>query len=276
MKKYILLCFLCLCINELCHSQFYMKGYTGYSLSTGNEKIISAEMFEKIGSGYDYYEYQSSHRWRFGQGVNLGLSVGYTLNKNIAFEISGNTQLPSKFSYSNPYRWVSEQKEGYSFSWSASGLFGEIEYSSTLFQISPQIVFKSNPYNQWTFYMKGGTNHIWVIHKETTLRAMQEIPFWDIINPSRLYAGKYSGKVNLGVQFSFGTEYKLSENISAFAELTTVITDYTFTKGKILRYEIDGVDSLSELEVKEISNDNNDTKITFNHIGLNIGIKYSF
>ena len=281
MKKYILLCTLCLCINELCHSQFYVKGYTGYALSTGNDKLISAEMIETgeiIDSEnykwiYSYKEYQSSYRLKFGQGVNLGLSVGYTLNKNIAFEITGNTQLFTKFSYSNPYKWnYMLDNDNNSSSWGSYGnLFGDMEYSNTLFQVSPQIVFKSNPCNQWIFYMKGGANHIWIIHRRTTLHA-ETLGFF--ARPSELYTVKYSGQANIGVQFSFGTEYKLSENISAFAELTTVTTDYKFTKSRTLRYEIDSVDSLSELE-SLTSNDAN-YKTTFSHIGLNFGIKYSF
>ena len=281
MKKYILLCTLCLCINELCHSQFYVKGYTGYALSTGNDKLISAEMIETreiIDSEnykwiYSYKEYQSSYHLKFGQGVNLGLSVGYTLNKNIAFEITGNTQLFTKFSYSNPYKWnYMLDNDNNSSSWGSYGnLFGDMEYSNTLFQVSPQIVFKSNPCNQWIFYMKGGTNHIWVIHKTTTLHA--ETQGFFIVRPSELYVVRYSGKVNLGLQFSFGTEYKLSENISAFAELTTIATDYTFTKGRVLTSKIDGVDSLSAFDSNYYDAD---YKTTFSHIGLNFGIKYSF
>jgi hypothetical protein len=284
MKKYILLCTLCLCINELCHSQFYLKGYTGYALSTGNDKLISAEMIETseiIDSEeykriYSYKEYQSSYRLKFGQGVNLGLSVGYELNKNIAFEITGNTQLFTKFSYSNPYKWnyILKDNDYMSSAWGSYGnLFGDMEYSNTLFQISPQVVFKSNPCNQWIFYMKGGTNYIWVIHKSTTLHSATQFIYSDFNTPSKLYAVKYSGKTNIGVQFSFGTEYKLSENISAFAELTTVTTNYTFTKGRTLRYEIDGVDSLSELDSPTYDED---YKTSFSHIGLNFGIKYSF
>jgi len=263
MKKYILLCFLCFCLYGTSQAQIYVKGYTGYALSTGNEKATSIETLNDR-------RYASSYRLKLGQGLNLGLSIGYALNKNIAFEITGNTQLFSKFKYSKPFNdwgFTSGPKEHYS--WSVSGFFGDLEYASTIFQMSPQIVFKSNPYNQWTFYLKGGPNFTGIIHKRTIQSAYRYLG----LHTTKLSA-KLSGNINTGLQCSFGTEYELSKNICVFAELTTVNVKYTFKKGKILRYEEDGVDMLSTLG--STKNNDLDDRVNFNHAGLNIGIKYIF
>ena len=96
MKKHISLCFLCCCLSGLSHAQIYLKGYTGYALSMGNEKLTLTEIVNNKRN-------ESAYQLKLGQGINLGLSIGYALNKNIAFEITGNTQLFSKFSYSNRY-----------------------------------------------------------------------------------------------------------------------------------------------------------------------------
>ena len=266
MKKYIILSLLSFCLSVVSQAQLYLKGYTGYALSTGNEKLTSYEM---LNDGY----YASSHPLKFGQGANLGLSVGYVLNQNIAFEITGNTQLFSKFAYSKAFHnWDSFT----SYSWSHDGFFGDLKYASTMFQVSPQVAFKANPYNQWIFYLKAGPDFIWITFKETTQTISTTdwpIPF-DIYIPSYLHVNEYSGNMNTGIQGSLGMEYKLSKTICAFAELTTVNVRYTFKHSKILRYEIDGVNSLSTLESTEFNN-LDDQKI-FNHIGLNVGIKYIF
>ena len=252
MKKHILLCLLCFCFYEMSYAQMYLKGYTGYALSTGNTKLTSSIIINND-------KYASSYRLKAGQGLNLGLGIGYDLNRNIAFEITGNTQLCSKFNYS-PYQWDYNFTDGGSYSY--EGFFDDFEYTNSLFQVSPQVVFKSNPCNQWTFYLKGGPDFIWIKHKRTTY------------DESLLMTEHFSGKINTGIQCSFGTEYELSKNIRVFAELTTVGVKYTFRKNKILRYEKDGVDALSELDSNFFDNLND--KVIFNHAGLNVGIKYAF
>jgi len=284
MKKYILLCVICFGVYGLSHAQFYIKGYTGYSFATGNERLNSNQYFSASGRSPDgswvsiSERYAYSYRMKLGQGVNLGLSAGYVFNQNIAFEITGNTQFFSTFNYSNPYHFFDFQEwEGFdqntiSFSMSSSGFFGDLEYSGSLFQFSPQVVFRSNPINQWTFYLKGGPNFMWVklTGTEQTVRYLN----WDRQQVAILRTDESSGGISIGIQCSFGVEYELSKNIGFFAELTSVHTNYKFKRGEILRYEIDGVDFLPELE-KTVSDDLSH-KMSFSHIGLNIGIKYTF
>jgi hypothetical protein len=87
-----------------------------------------------------------------------------------------------------------------------------------------------------------------------------------------LQEGEYTGKINIGMQVSFGAEYAWTKNIHIFAELTTVNTKYTFKKRVITRYEIDGVDAIAESE--STTTDDWHAKISYDHIGLNIGLRY--
>ena len=276
MKKYSILCFLCLCVPGLSLAQLYLKGYTGYAFSTGNEKLTSFEEIhwrEYPAGKYIYENNASSYQLKLGQGVNLGLCLGYALNKNIAFEITGNTQLFSTFNYSKPYLFQVlgfTREDPYGWSWNGIGFFGDLEYTNTLFQVSPQIVFRSNPYNQWSFYLKGGPDFMKVTHKRT----VQNLKFGFFDVATVLSTTKFSGNINTGIQCSFGTEYKLSKNICIFAELTAVGVRYTFKKYQDLRYEIDEIDSLSTLG--STVSDEWDDKTVFNHAGLNVGIKYNF
>jgi len=201
----------------------------------------------------------SSYRLKFGQGANLGLGIGYAFNKNISCEITGNTQLFSKFKLDGLKIRIIDQP----FTIERTV---DLEYVNTMFQVSPQLVFKSNPYNHWTFYLKGGPDFIWVRYKETT----QTVPSLY----SYLFTIEHSGNINTGIQCSFGTEYKLSKTVYVFAELTAVNVSYTFKRGKALRYGIYEGDLMSAFEIM-IPDGLNDRRM-FNHIGLNVGLKYLF
>ena len=272
MKKYILLCIVSFCMSGAGRAQLYVKGYTGYAFATGNEQATSDEslyLYDRSVKTYTAGRYASSYLMKMGQGVNIGLSLGYALSKNVAFEITGNTQLFSTFKVSRPFRLLDLYNTSeYYRDWEAWGFFGDMKYTNMMFQVSPQIVFMSNPYRQWTFYLKGGPDFIWATHKQTT-----QTPS-GYYSSAKLYTYEYSGNINTGIQCSFGAEYELSKNMHAFAEITTVNVRYTFKKSKILRYEIDGEDAMSEL--RSTSFDKLDDKIIFNHAGLNVGIKYTF
>jgi opacity protein-like surface antigen len=251
-------------------AQIYVKGYAGYSFSTGNEKLTSYETYD---SRSDSRISETSYKMGFGEGLNPGASIGYQLNKNIAFELTGNMQLFSRFSYSNPSKWFPDNPPmDESYQWAASGFFGDAEYENQLFQFSPQVVFQLNPYRKWTFYLKAGPDFL-LIKSKQTLRSISRDFQYDSHLPSYLTTNEYSGNINTGIQSSFGIEYGLSKNISAFIELTAVYARYTFKERKILRYEIDGIDAISELQTTTF---NNNTKTDYSHTGLNIGLKYIF
>ena len=243
MKKYILLGLLCVCSYTASRAQIYVKGYAGYALSTGNARIQRSAIFSDR-------HYAFSHLLNFGQGVNLGLGIGYTLNKNIAFEITGNTQLFSKSNYT-PYEWEPGENRWGQY-------FAVWNYEDRIFQLSPQIVFKSNPCKRWIFYLKGGPDFIRLTRITTT--------------PS--ITKKYWGTINSGIQCSFGTEYKLSKAIGVFAELTTVNVNYRFKHVKIIRCE-DWID-IPTLEAEESKILQKYKPTIFDHAGLNIGLKYNF
>jgi len=261
MKNYILISLLCLVVYLPAQSQVYLKGYTGYSRTSGVDKWRTTETLNGLTS-------ETAHRLKFGQGLNLGLSIGYLLNKHITFEITGNTQISPKFRYSKPYREAPDDNGRHE--WSISGIFGDREYISRLFQISPQVVFISTLYDKFNFYLKGGPN--FMSAKFTLTYQPLRVP--QIDPSSYLYVTESTGGINIGIQASFGVEYRLLKNVHIFAELTTVNTKYTFEKEKIIRYEKDGVDAISELESATIND--LDYKTHYDHIGLNIGLKYFF
>jgi len=273
MKKYILLCFVCFGVYGLSHAQWYVKGYTGYSFATGNDRVVVMEELRWLIQQENHHfeeRYEFFHRGKFGQGLNLGLSLGYAFTQNIAFEITGNTQAFSTFSYSNPVpHLVNLDDEGVSVIRFQRFGFDDLEYTNRLFQFSLQIVLRSNPINQWIFYLKGGPNFMWATQTQTEVTAL-------LLRPPLIFleTREFTGDMSIGLQCSLGVEYELSRNIGFFAELTSVNTRHTFNRGEILRHERDGIDFLHAL--RQTVFEDLDMKMSFNHIALNIGIKYTF
>jgi hypothetical protein len=245
-------------------AQFYLKGYTGYSLSAGDKQMSYYQIVNGVMDGV-------SKDMNFGQGLNLGVSAGYSFNKNIALEITGNTQFFSGLKFSAKSD-VGAPDENGNWNWRISGYWGENKITHHFVQFAPQLVFSSNPFGNWIFYLKGGPDLLYAQYTISSNSPGYKF-FPDFPIPSRYVKRKYSGGIYVGTQFSAGAEYSLKENIRLFAEITAVSVRYNFKKYKILQNKIDGVDAMSDLESTSGEGDN---KINFNNFGLNIGIKYIF
>ena len=265
MRRISAICFL-LCIYTCLYAQLYVKAFTGYSFNL-NPRTIQATSKVIVYEPYSYNENVYVSRLRNGQGINLGLSCGYILNKNISFELAGNTQIFTAQHFSIP-------QNNYNI-WEASsflyGYFGNIKYANSIFQLSPQFVY-SIDYNNIKFYVKAGPNFL-----KVTNNIRLDYDSW---NPETSDVTSYceetkaNSKFNIGIQSSFGTEFCLSKNINFFAEFLSVNTYCKLNESKVVKYDINGEDHLSDLSSETNSNDA--IKIDFSHIGLNVGIKYTF
>jgi hypothetical protein len=267
MKKSILtisILFSCLSIQ----AQFYLKGYAGYSLSTGDSRIEFYQILNDVMDG-------ASANMKYGQGFNLGLSAGYSFSKNVALEITGNTQFFSGLNFSaEPDLSAVEGLDNWS--WTISGNPGKTQTANRIIQWAPQIVFSSNPCGDWVFYLKGGPDFLYAktVIRETRNKLQYPSVFPALILMTDRYRKmQHSGGINVGTQFSTGAEYSLKENIRLFAEITIINVRYNFEKYKYLRYEVDGVDEMSHLDNVSGERDN---KVNLNHIGLNVGLKFTF
>jgi hypothetical protein len=249
-------------------AQFYLKGYTGYSLATGGSQVSYFQTTNGVMDG-------ASASMKFGQGVNLGLCAGYSFNKNFALEITGNTQLFSGLNFSVQPDFDAQKNSNWS--WATAGCdLGENKTTNQIIQWAPLLVFSSNPYNNWIFYLKGGPDFLYAKYTISRNSNSYKFPFefpFEYTSPSENFKQEYSGRINIGAQFSAGMEYSFKDNIRFFAEITTVNVQYKFKKYKILQYEINDTDVMSDLD--NISGEMDD-KANFNHIGLNVGLKFIF
>jgi len=248
-------------LHSCLNAQIYFKAITGYSFSSNPQTFQSTEIIS--GSENVYVS-----KLRNGEGLNLGLGLGYAFQNNFSFEIVSNTQLLTTQNISIPQR-----DYGTINNFAFSGYFGDIKYVNSIFQFSPQIVYNID-YKITKFYLKTGPN-LMIVKNNT----QNNYTSWDLVNlewiPNDLVMETNTrGGICIGIQSSIGIEYQFLKKINFFIELLSVNTNYKFKESEVVRYEIDGVNHFADL-------DNNghskmDEKINFSHFGFNLGLKYVF
>jgi len=204
-----------------------------------------------------------------GKGIHIGADFGYMFNKNVGAELGISYLLGGKISTSQTY---------------LSGNYGNQETSSKMLQIKPTLVLaagfeKINPYAKIGVVIGSG---------KITTEGTGKIG-GNITN----YTYEYSKGTPIGFQGSVGALYKLNSKIGLFGELTFINLSYAPKKGSLTKYTKNGVDQLPGLDVDDkeivfedsISTGPNDPNapqkllkepFSFDSIGLNVGMRYSF
>ena len=78
MKRGLLLFLTLFLLGAVSQAQVYLKAYTGYSVSANPQKLQSTEI---VGNVKNVYQ----SKIKTGEGMNLGLAIGYRFNKNFSF-----------------------------------------------------------------------------------------------------------------------------------------------------------------------------------------------
>lgn len=254
-----------LCILSA-NAQLYLKMFTGYSLSLNTDRNISTEIVNNIENDYHY-------TYKNGEGTNLGVAVGYQINKNLSVEANCNTQIftTQKITIPSSIDYASNTQ-----SFSISGFFGRLDYSHQIFQLSPQLMYRVN-YHKINLYIKIGPNFLWArsyisqYYKDMTLSQTT----WEFDFKDAEQRGYLEGKCSIGLQSSFGIEYPVSTKMTLFGELLSVNSNFLFEKSVLQSSEIEGVNQISE-STQTTYYLPSENKWNFSQIGLNVGVKYIF
>lgn len=253
------------CILSI-NAQLYLKTFTGYSLSLNTDRNQSVEIVNDIRNEYGY-------TFKNGQGINLGIGIGYQINDNISVETNCNTQILSTQKIIIP---SSIDYDSYLQSIYVSGFFGRLDYRSQFFQFTPQLMYRVN-YQNIKLYIKTGPNFLWARsyisqYYKTFIKSQTH---WGFDYKDTELKSYIDGKHSIGLQSSFGIEYPILPRINLFGELLSVISNYEFDKETLKSYKIEGVNQINE--TTQTTNYLDPViKSNFSQIGLNIGIKYTF
>lgn len=243
--------------------QLYVQPSVGYTFSshpTENQSILIVDNQKTV--------YKTE--LKFGEGIHLGLNLGFSFMDNFFVEL--NTK---KSIYSN-YNTSTTQPDLQSLNnFSSSGYFGEINYESYIFQIAPLIGYQVKK-NKVSSYFKVGPNFMKSTINQTLKYIDWELDNWEFypLNTTKKYG--YTGNFHLGLQANLGFCYSIKQNLQLVLDFVTVYNNYEISKAEIKYYEIDGVSHLYKFEDTNIEIDEDDNKLNHSHYGINVGIRYVF
>ena len=243
--------------------QLYIQPSVGYTFSshpTENQSILIVDNQKTV--------YKTE--LKFGEGIHLGLNLGFGFMDNFFVEFNAKKSI-----YSN-YNTSTNQPDLQSLdNFSTSGYFGEINYESSIFQIAPLIGYQVQK-NKFSTYFKLGPNFMKSTINQTLKYIDWELDNWEFypLNTTRKY--EYTGNFHLGLQANIGFCYSIKQNLQLVLDFVTVYNNYEITKAEITYYEIDGVSHLYKLEDSNIEIEEDDNKLNHSHYGINIGLRYVF
>lgn len=204
-----------------------------------------------------------------GEGMNIGGTLGYMVNKNIGFEFGISHLFGSKTN---------------AMEWETSGTFNS-SFSASMTRFNPGLIIaagfkKINPYAKFGILLGSG---------EINYGAKQ------VKNGDEMLMNlQLNGGTAFGLNTSIGALFSMNNNMSFFAEITSNNLSYSPTRGAYTVVTYNETDILSQLTVKEKEiefvnsyepkNYRNDSMPTlalkerypFGSLGLNMGLKYNF
>lgn len=267
MKNTLLFFLFLLCIKG--YSQNFFIGLSGGY----NQKINT---FSQLDYFYDVStEVKEKFNFGLGQGVSIGVNIGYFFNKNIGLEL--------------PFIYF-KGAECYAVRRDYKDLFQDVthNFKGQMFKMVPSIILKADidKKNKFGLFIKFGgiigiTN---IIYKQeaTSITGFQKEETWN-----------YNGGLSLGFSSSLGLSFIVFKNISIIAEARVNSISYSPLFGKLTAVTINGSNALSSYSTSNSvefvdksesnsvatsisTNEKVKTNYPFSSIGLNIGIQYTF
>lgn len=256
-------------ITNCIAQKFYAEIGSGYGLSMASQNLTS-----KIDNGIA----QTTNvlvKGSLGSGLNFGGNIGYKKNENIAAELGASYLIGHKFK--GHYIKDMDFKEN-------------TIVSANMFRLTPGIRLTVGGGNTKLYGRIGATFRIF-----SKLKIKSEL--YDIKNNSTTeILWEYKGGFSLGMIATVGLIHKLNDKLCVFGELGMINQSWAPKKGKIIKYDIDGIDMTHRLNPyqKEVDFLDNYTTTNYNpsstsshrqqlkqyfpfsSIGINIGIHYSF
>jgi outer membrane protein W len=253
-------------------SGFYVSVQGGYNLPMAQQTL---EYFDLTNTtsipGPDRYE---NIPVSFGKGANVGLNLGYMFTKNMGAELGFNYLMGSEYTVSTRYN-------------SDPNRTIDRTMSAKMMQFKPAMVFRTQ-FNKLSPYAKVGL--LVGVGSKIKLGTLENDPDYNYRSEERW---EYDGGTSFGMHGALGAEYAINNKIGVFGEITGTGLTYAPKKGKMVTYTENGVDYLSDYDVrqKEIDFQNGSyvddggkdkpKKVgkqytPFSSIGLNVGVRFKF
>lgn len=259
----------CLSVLSAAAQNIYAGIGVGYALSISSQNLSS-----KTDQGVAETS-NMNVRGSLGKGLAEGVYVGFKRSEHISIELNG--------SYLRSYTYKGHYNSELYFT-----EFSEL--SASMFRLTPLLKL-SVGLKKCNLYMKLGPAFR-VAGKIIVKNSHYDIPS----NKTTALVWRYSGGFSMGCAAAIGVVKQVKKGFSVFAECSMINQSWGPKKGKMIKYEVDGVDQLSNLtqRQKETNYSDNYTEsnnfpnasgspkqqlrqyFPFSSAGINIGIYYTF
>ncbi len=287
MKKLLVVFVITAMFGLKAEAQVYANFYAGYSMPLAGATFLdpaSSVYGEIIYPMYNYERVESIATFdqnfiSLGQGLNIKGAIGTEVSETLALEVD--------FGFLMGDRIEATQTSKVTIVGILYNSEQHFAYQANMFQIVPMLVMNSDI---------GFANLFLKFGPVVNLGGAKISYFSNINGQTTDQEVKLTGGISLGMSSALGASYDLAENMSLFAELQVMSLSYSPAKAEIVKFEVNGTDNLSNLDVEDkefifhrtyeqdlsVNHPNDEPtdllKVRFpmSNIGLNIGVRMSF
>lgn len=161
-----------------------------------------------------------------GQGLPMGLKVGYYFNDNLGIELGINY-------------WIGAEQTAADVSMT-SGYTNKVTAKSSQLRLLPQLVYRSDMgiYGRFGLVMPVSGSTV------ATGEEVTPTPNGNVTTNSE---SQYKGSFSTGFAGAFGYSYEVSDNMSLFGELEYIGLSIKGKTSEVTKYEVNGSDLLSSM-----------------------------
>lgn len=224
------------------HAQKFYAGFSvgyGFPLAPQNIPKDWGDLFIEIGTGPGISNeslYDHAQHGTYGEGVSFKLHGGYFITENIS------TELEIGYLIGRSYTLTRSEIN------SNQSTFQSYKTGGNMLMLTPSVrygILKGRFYP----YMRVGL----VVGVLTKLNFERHRESRVVGFPNSESVSRYelSGGAGVGVSFSLGTDFKVTDRMSVSLSLSALGMSYAPEKGELVKYDLNGENRLTTMSVKE-------------------------
>jgi hypothetical protein len=244
-------------------SSFYVRGGVGIGFGL-NPSVIGTNSTSSTTQNFTTGNYFSSNTMTSvthspGEGIYPEAAFGVMINENMGFELGFSYAAGFSTTVTNSSNGVDSDKVVSTYVTSDSTSTTATKYSYHSFLITPAFVIQGNPDNTIIPYARLGliisigsqvtgdqTNSSNNTNTDTSVFGAQGSSSYEYIQET-------TGSIQLGVNAVAGLRYKLSDNVSLYAEVNARALNFKASQSTITTYTVNGTDELSKLTPSQLT-----------------------
>ncbi len=242
MRRIVLLAGFLLAIAVGVEAQVYAKFYAGYSAPLAGMAMLdpSSSVYSVMVypmDNYDIVESNATYKQHFvslGQGIEIKGALGMDLTDNLGAEVDFGFLMGDKIEASHN----SKMTIG-GILLNSSETFS---YQASMVQIAPMVVLHSDVNFANLFVKFGPVMNTGVIKGNYFSQNNFQTVEREV---------KFTGGLSIGMTSTLGASIDLTDNLSLFAEMQVMTLSHSPDKAKVVKYEVNGSDNLSNLAVED-------------------------